>query len=142
MTHRATIDSKFAYLSGDFGRDYAMKHFGLTIAELEAIVGRYTKGKRKGELRGAITWRKCVRGGWLSTGPNYYGEGRTSGHVVKPGHRFDHAIVDPWKGNKVLWNDNHKLWGWIPGETQAEYDKRNKQDNSKDNVSCVATSTA
>jgi hypothetical protein len=126
-THLASVESKTAPLFGDFGRDYAMKTFGLTLEQLEAIVGRYSKGKHKGELRGAISWRKVVRGGWLRAG-----NGEISrGHVVKPNERFDHAIIDPWKLTSkgeptVLWSDDFKRFGWLPGETREQYDARQK----------------
>lgn len=130
MTHRASVDLKSAYLSNEFGRDYAMRVFELTEAELEAIVGRYTRGKRKGLLRGLLTWKHCIRGGWYVTGHGDW-DGRTSGHVVKPGLRWDHEIVDPYKsgpnGNpKVLWSMTFKEWGWIPGETREQYETRNR----------------
>lgn len=129
-SHLARIESMAAPLCGEFGRDYACKTFGLTPAQLEAIVGRYTKGKRKGELRGEIRWRKVVRGGWVRTGAGYDGE-RGMGHVVKPGLRFDHAIVNPWKPDRrgeptVLWSEDFQRFGWVPGETREQYDARQK----------------
>lgn len=131
MSHRAQTETKTAYLSDDFGRDYAMRTFGLTLPEIEAIVGRYTKGQRKGRLRGALRWRKCIRGGWYATGPSAACGERTAGHVKRPGDKWDFAIVDPWKlaanGEPVkLWTTTHKEWGWIPGETREQFEARQK----------------
>ena len=86
----ARIEVRTAYLSSDFGRDYALRVFDLTPDQLEAIVGRYTKGKRKGELRGMLTWQVVTKGGWIKTGG--YGDG----YVAFPNTRFDHAIADSW----------------------------------------------
>lgn len=103
----ALTEQRGSFLNTEFGRDYAMKIFGLTEPELEAIVGRYTKGKWKGELKGKITWTKCVRGGW------YKHNG--AGGVMRPG-ALHHAIIDPWTndrqgGPKVLWSATFKPAG-------------------------------
>lgn len=131
FSHLATIEAKSASLSSEFGLDYASRTFGLTPAQVEEIVGRYTKGKRKGQLRHEIRWMKVTRGGWLRTGPSWGQGERSAGCVVKPGLRFDHVIVDRWKcddrGNPtVLWSDDFKRFGWIPGETREQYDTRQK----------------
>lgn len=72
---------KTASLATDFGRGLAQLWFGLNNDILESLVGRYSRGKRKGQLRGEITWKKCVRGGWN-------GEG-----VTLPGHVSERKIV-------------------------------------------------
>lgn len=83
----------FAYLNTDRGLAIACKAFSKTEAEIEAIVGRYSRGKRKGLLRGAIQWRKILRGGWVS------GFG-----VVERGLEYGHSITN-WDG-EVLFGYN------------------------------------
>lgn len=127
MTHRATIELKSAYLNSEFGQDYACCIFGLTAAELEVIVGRYSRGKRKGELRYQLSWKKCTRGGWYATGPSMGHGERTPGHVKRPGETFDHAIIDPWaktERDRVLWHGERRRLGFIPGETQEQFEDR------------------
>lgn len=94
MTNRWECEYKAADISSDFGRDYAMRVFSLTFDQLEAIVGRYTKGKRKGQLRGRLSWYRVVKGGWVKTGRYDFDGGGASGFVAKPGVRFGHSIND------------------------------------------------
>lgn len=130
-SYLATVEAKSAWLSSEFGLDYAKKTFDLSDADIEAIVGRYTKGTRKGQLRGQITWLKCTRGGWVKTGQGPGGGERGPGFVVRPNRRWDHKIIDPW-GDKqrngdaaTLWSATFRDWGWLPGETREQYDARN-----------------
>lgn len=89
----AEIRSHSAWLSQDFGRDYAMRIFDLTEEELEEKVGRFVRGKRKGELKGKIIWQHATRGGWVKTGSYNQDQMRGSGYVVKPGKRWGHSVV-------------------------------------------------
>lgn len=99
--NRAIFQNKFAYLSGGFGRDLAMKKLDCSEEELEEIVGRYVKGKRKGCLKGKIIWTKCIKGGWVKTGPYDHEAGRATGYVASPGRCGDFAIVDAWTGETI-----------------------------------------
>ena len=92
----AQFISRFAYLSEDFGRDLAMRKFSLSAEQLEQIVGRYSRGKRKGLLRGKIVWTKCVRGGWVKTGPYDQDAMRACGYVQPVGKCKDFQLVDSW----------------------------------------------
>jgi hypothetical protein len=65
MTSYAQIDYRTAYLSTDFGEEIARKWFG---DESVDSLPRYTRGPRKGRIKGAVTWSKVVRGGWVRTG--------------------------------------------------------------------------
>lgn len=56
------LEEKGAYMNSEFALGLAEKWGILDIIEREA--GRYTKGKRKGQLRGRLEWLKIVRGGW------------------------------------------------------------------------------
>lgn len=87
-----------AYLSQSFGRSLVQLWFGFDNDILEAIVGRYSRGKRKNQFRGAITWTKCIRGGWSGGAP---GEG---GFIMYPGQIFDVAIIDAFTGETIYYN--------------------------------------
>ena len=70
MTNYASIRERVAYLNSDFGESFAARHF--TIKQLEQL-GRFSRGKNKGRLRGAIRWSKVDKGGWvrLADGSGY-----------------------------------------------------------------------
>lgn len=101
MTTYAHFEEKQAYLSSDFGRDYAMKSFNLTLEQLETLVGRYSKGKRVGQLRGIIRWKVVTRGGWVRS--------LSGGFAIRPGLRYGHSIVDGWTGKLFLGADWEKM---------------------------------
>jgi hypothetical protein len=85
-----------ANLSEDFGLQLAMKKLGLTEAQLEEKLGRYTRGKRKGKIRGRLTWWKVVEGGWVSTG--YH-----QGFVCRfRDITYGYMIVDGYTGEVLL----------------------------------------
>ena len=101
------FSSQKSYLSTDFGLQLAMKKTGLTEAELEAVVGRYKKGQRKGLLKGYIHWYKVTHGGWYKTGRYDFECSGASGFVVRYiGLCFAFGISEtPFKGPTVC------LWG-------------------------------
>jgi hypothetical protein len=70
-----------ASLATALGRELAQAWFGFDNDILAALVGRYSRGKNKGKLRGEVTWKRCVRGGWNGQG------------VTLPGAIFERAIV-------------------------------------------------
>jgi hypothetical protein len=82
---RAEIVDKSAYLNSEFGIDLAQKKLGLSEQEIVEIVGRYTRGQRKGQIRGRVTWLKVEAGGWI-----------TGLGVVKP-CSFGYALTN-WEG--------------------------------------------
>lgn len=62
MTNYATIETKAAPLSGEFGVSYAARLFGeAALAGLPV----YTRGARKGQPKAWLVWEKCTRGGWV-----------------------------------------------------------------------------
>ena len=103
----AEFQQGYAYLSEDFGRDLAMRKFNLTEEQLEQIVGRYVKGKRKGKLKGKLVWTKCVKGGWVKTGPYDWDIGQACGYVAQKGKCDDFKLVDAWTGEPINWNRNN-----------------------------------
>lgn len=69
----------------------AARGFGMDIAAVEAAAGRFTKGKRKGELRGWIVYFECTVGGWC----------KPLGRVIRPGIKFGHFAA--------TWDDLSRL---------------------------------
>lgn len=82
MVQYARIDIKTAYMSGDFAVSYATRLFG---AEAVAALPLISRGKRKGQIKGLLTWRKATVGGW-------WREGSEGGRVIYPG--FVSATVE------------------------------------------------
>lgn len=84
MTHYAQIEAKNSRLCEDFGREFVYRRFPKEVADaiFEALP-RYTRGPRKGKVKGYIVWNKVTKGGWVRTGPSYHGS--PSGHVAYPG---------------------------------------------------------
>lgn len=75
MTSNNTGNSKskiFSYthmnadLSESFGLELALKKTKMTEPELEKLVGRYTKGAKKGKLRGTLSWSRVEAQGQTS----------------------------------------------------------------------------
>lgn len=93
---------KQAWLSDSFGIELALKKLNLTNEKLESIVGRYTRGQRKGQLKGKLVWFKVEAGGWVH------------GIGVIPPCSFGYAIVDyngaflyPKVNFPDTWSDKH-----------------------------------
>jgi hypothetical protein len=94
MTQYASTQTQTAYLSTEFGLALALRKFApITEEQLASLMGRYTKGKRKGLLRGHVEWTKCTTGGWVRSG---YGDG----HVCRPGS-YGYKLING-KGGAVL----------------------------------------
>lgn len=77
----ARCSAHSAELNSEFGLNYTMKIFGKNAQEIEQIVGRYSRGKQKGQLRGTLRWYRCDVGGWVNGG------------VRRPGERFGHELL-------------------------------------------------
>lgn len=96
---RAQYEDKSAPLSSEFGRKVAAEKFG---EELVASFPVFSRGPRKGQLKGLLCWRKCSVGGWS----------HSVGGVVRPGTSAwrltmaypdsdpnGHAVVAEWDYN-------------------------------------------
>lgn len=70
----AQVTTRTAYLSTEFGVEYATKLFG---ADAVAALPKISRGPRKGATKGMLAWRKADVGGWMHDG--------FSGRVVRPG---------------------------------------------------------
>lgn len=91
MTNYAQIEVRQSYLSTDFGEELARKWFG--DESIDALP-RFTRGPRKGKIKGVITWSKVVRGGWVSTGRET-ASGGYSGYVeTRVGRIFDRRLCE------------------------------------------------
>lgn len=65
VIQKVQITEKSVYLNTDFGMDLAVKKLNMTEDEIVKIVGRYSKGKHKGEIKGKLIWFKIVEDGWF-----------------------------------------------------------------------------
>jgi hypothetical protein len=93
---KAQITSNQSYLSDDFGLQLAIKKLGMTEEQLAEKLGRYSRGKRKGKIKGCLVWEKTTCGGWVSTG---YG----SGFVCRfSGITFNYHVIDSWSGDVLI----------------------------------------
>ena len=63
MTY-AVIEERSAWLSTEFGETLARKYFGDKVVD---NMPRYVRGKRKGQIKGKMTWLKVESGGWVRT---------------------------------------------------------------------------
>ena len=101
MANYAQIDARSAFLSTDFGEEIARKWFGNETVD---ALPRYIRGPRKGKIKGAVTWSKVVRGGWVRVGVET-ANGGPSGYVEnRVGHIFErklHEIVSDRFGTHV-----------------------------------------
>jgi hypothetical protein len=61
MTY-AVIEERSAWLSTEFGETLARKYFGDKVVD---DMPRYVRGKRKGQIKGKMTWLKVESGGWV-----------------------------------------------------------------------------
>jgi len=84
------------YLSDSFIQELAMRKLNLTEEQLEELVGRYVRGKRKGMLKGSLTWKKVTYGGWRRLG-----SGAGNGFVQGRGS-IEYEIIDAWTGEHIF----------------------------------------
>lgn len=113
---RATFERKVVALSTEWGRKVATEKFG------EQLVGSFptfTRGPRKGLLKGFICWTKCAEGGWTNNVPDQSGRTTGLGGVVKPGTSgwrltMAHPDADPC-GHSIV-----ARWTWCKPEPVVE----------------------
>ena len=77
----ASASTHTAYMSSDFAVKYAVVLFGQDAVD---ALPRISRGKRKGAIKGILTWSKCDVGGWVRS--------ETGGHVQLPG--FVEAYIE------------------------------------------------
>jgi len=65
----ARIVKKSAPLESDFARSFVAKRFGDDVAAMIfAEMPRYSRGPRKGQIKGYVLWDKVEIGGWVRNG--------------------------------------------------------------------------
>lgn len=94
----AKFETRYGYISQADIAHLACEMLEITPEDLELVVGRYTRGKFKGQLRGMLQWQYCYYGGWVSEG-HYYDQ--PIGYVVKPGTCVKYQLVDSWTKDPV-----------------------------------------
>lgn len=118
MTNRAQIDYRTAHLSTDFGEEIARKWFGNESVD---SLPRYTRGPRKGKIKGVVSWSKVTRGGWISTGRKT-ASGDYSGYVERRvGHIFDRKL------HELVFN----RFGSFPGDVIRDLDREKIQEENR-----------
>ncbi len=95
MAPVARLEYKEGYLSNPIIAKLACKKLNLLPEELEKIVGRYVKGKRKGMLKGKLTWKYCTSGGWHWIEFDH-------GFVAYPHQSYYFGIVDAWTNEEII----------------------------------------
>jgi len=130
QTHKTT--TRTADLDSDFGYQLAVKKLGVTIAQLESLLGKYVKGKNTGKFKGCLVWDKTEIGGWD------YG----TQSVKLPGSRNYRICTKTWLGggwgyDTVYSQDNIK-----PVVTIDEYEFEIKiNDSWNDNLGSYISDT-
>lgn len=77
---RAACEHKCAPLHTDFAKEFVHRRYGDAIAGLiYSLLPTFSRGPRKGLVKGYVHWDKVTEGGWRSGAP-----GERSG-VVRPG---------------------------------------------------------
>ena len=93
----ASIIQRTAWLNTEFGLELACKKLGKTPEEIEALVGRNKKGKRKGQLKGQLIWYSVVTPGWVRMGFYNHEALQANGFVQRMKVSYGYAIHDPYK---------------------------------------------
>ena len=93
MPPRANYENKSAPIYADFVRPFLERRFDKAVIDtLFENLPCYSRGPRKGMLKGYLFWKKCHSGGWITTGQAYGdGPGSAQGYVMRPGTH--HLIV-------------------------------------------------
>jgi len=83
MTTYARTEIKFAPLASDFGKSFVARRYGEAGAALiYSLLPKFSRGPRKGLVKGYVRWTKVHSGGWVRNAYNISG-----GHVELPGTR-------------------------------------------------------
>ena len=90
----AKFEVRTADLSTDFGREIAEKWFPGKVEGLP----RYVRGKKKGKLKGVVSWVKITKGGWFG-GYGAVKEGRCVGQLLHFDKNFEYVIEDRCEGH-------------------------------------------
>lgn len=101
------ITTNTAYLNTEFGLTLACKKLNKTPEQIESLVGRYKKGKRKGQIKGVLVWRKVVKAGWVRMGAYDHDYRESNGFVCRfTNITFCFEIQDAYTGDHIFGFDN------------------------------------
>jgi hypothetical protein len=99
----ASIVITSSSLSTDFGLQLAMKKLGMTEEQLAEKLGRYSRGKRKGKIKGSLQWLKVEKAGWVKMGRYDWDSMQADGFVCRfAGLTYNYQVVDGWHTDEVL----------------------------------------
>lgn len=83
MTNHASRIKRDAPLSSDFARSFVERRYGSEGAALiYSLLPKFSRGPRKGLVKGYVRWIKTERGGWVGKGSD---GSQALGHVAVPG---------------------------------------------------------
>jgi hypothetical protein len=68
MSRAAIFEVKNAFLSSDFGMEFALSHF--SQEQIEQLP-RYKKGPKAGKIRGQVSWVRVKEGGFVYSSPMF-----------------------------------------------------------------------
>jgi len=115
---RASIETKIAKLSSEFGEQMAARWY---TPEQLALVPRLASGKNKGKMKGIIEWKKVVVGGWQRS------KNGGVGGVQRPGTR-DVALV--WTERDCGMTRERRFESYGRVEDQIASDKRRAEETA------------
>lgn len=125
MFNRCQYVTNSAMLATDFGLRLAMTKLAMTEKDLENLVGRYTRGKYKGKLRGSLTWNKTIKAGWVKLGPYDWEACQADGFVCRlVNFTFNYSINDSWTGELIFAGPDYN--SFPPYALSAALEKREK----------------
>lgn len=121
----AVREQKMTALCSDFAREFVARQFGKLAAEqIYAALPLYKRGKNKGQVKGFITWIKCIKGGWVRTGAYDHDAGRGCGHVMAQGtHDVKIVLENPAYAEKVYGLEAGQRRG-LPTDANRETDEQ------------------
>jgi hypothetical protein len=91
----AKIDRKSSSLASEFGLDWATKLFG---AEALAELPRFSRGPRKGLLKGFVLWLNVSEGGWDPEAQRVVRPGRTARAWIAADYDGRQIVCGHWLG--------------------------------------------
>lgn len=105
MTNYASITPRDAKLCTEFGEMIARKWFGDKLVD---SLPTYSRGPRKGKIKGLVTWNKVNRGGWVRGGyDGGYAENRVGQCIDRRLNKLESSRYGDCAGELVLDLDQH-----------------------------------
>jgi hypothetical protein len=111
MTQYARIVEHETSLSTDFGLALACRKLGMDESALAEKLGRYSRGPRKGKIKGNLRWQKVIQAGWVRMNGSFLadsdaGYDRAPGFVCRlVGTTFGYEVFDFRSGETLIPGD-------------------------------------